>query len=568
MKLSNGWDPELLSMNISDYKSLFEAEAKEALEALETGVLGLECGDGGSSCIDELFRHAHNLKGISGAMGYDSVVEASHAIENVLDGVRSGRIAISADETDVLLRAVDLLHVLVKQALNEEEDESGENLLQEVIRILEPSVERAAGTCREETAACHPGVQAGVTVPTFGERSVSSVTTTRVDLETLDRLMDIVGELIISRIRLGGIASGIGSKPLLDELVSSGRLISKIQKEVMETRLIPVGQVFQRFKRLVRDTARETGKQVHLEIRGAEIGLDRTVIESIADPLMHVIRNAVHHGVETPGERLAAGKLELATIILNARRERNFVTLEVSDDGRGIDMKQVLKLGKERDLVPPSMRELNEEDLCRILAAPGFSTSEDVDSISGRGVGMNIVKKAIDSLGGSMRIRSEQGEGTTVTLHLPTNLSIIKALLFYLGREVHAIPIEYVRETTRVESGSFKSVQGREVHATKKGAIPIIKPWEVFGLAPDREHTRFVKIIIIDTGSGEIGLVINHIIGQQDVVIKGLPVLIRGINGISGATILGSGEIAFIWDPTVLFKGRLLHELDREAIVS
>jgi two-component system chemotaxis sensor kinase CheA len=388
--------------------------------------------------------------------------------------------------------------------------------------------------------------------------------TTRVDLERLDTLMDLVGELIISRIRLAGIAKQLDSKVLREELSSSGRLISEIQKEVMEARLIPVGQIFQRMRRVVRDTARDLGKLAELEIVGSEIGLDRTVLEAMVDPLVHLLRNAVDHGVEPAAERACHGKPETASVTLSARRERNFVVLEVSDDGRGIDIESVrARQGITADQNAP----MSGDELCRVISAPGFSTKKEVSHFSGRGVGMSIVRKTVDSLGGSMTLLTESGRGTTVRMHLPINLSIIKALLFEIGDDIHALPVEYVQETLRVEQGSFGTVMGREVYRLADGPVPVVRPEELFGLDAPRSGSRYMKLIVVDTGEGTVALVTGRILGQQDIVIKGLPTMIRGAIGISGATILGSGRIAFIWDPRFLFKGRCADESDRTTIV-
>jgi two-component system chemotaxis sensor kinase CheA len=622
-------------MKVGDYKALYASEAEEILQALESGVMGLEGCEDIRACIDEVFRNAHNLKGMSGAMGYDAVVEASHMFENVLDRCRRGEISIGSAEVDLLLRAVDLLRNLTQAAIDEGKAVVTEEILGNILVLLSPmsarvgdakkhspAVQSSAGlrssnvsegeSAREEegrrsnaeptpddegaaehttgmdctdtdtaeapvTETASPNQYGGPSEAVFGdsekhtenvhEKSYPKVISTRVKLESLDRLMDLVGELIISRIRLTGLARELGSKPLLEELVASGRLVSQIQKEVMEARLVPVGEIFQRFKRLVRDISRELGKKVELEIIGAEIGLDRTVLESMVEPLVHLVRNALDHGVEPLGDRRAAGKPEAGRVVMSARRDRNFVIIEVADDGRGIDFERVLEKGAGHRGRDESEANLTDEELCTILTTPGFSTSENVGRYSGRGMGMDIVKKKVDSFGGLMGITSKRGKGTKVALHLPINLSIIKALLFYIGDDVHAIPIEYISETTRVETGMFKKIQGQEVLPTDNGAVPLVRPSELFGLPVELEGDRYIKVIVAETGEEKVGLVVNRIIGQQEIVIKGLPTMIRSVGGISGATILGSGKIAFIWDLRELFKGRYTDEPDQKTVV-
>ncbi len=574
-------------MNVSDYKDLYLSEAEEALQSLENGLVGLESAAEPLPTINDLFRHAHNLKGNSGAMGYEETVEASHALENALDGLRRGGTVTTA-KIGCMLGVVDILKKLVKCAVGDADSAAAQGaedagapgpagsaacpggrnaksvqLLSEALVLLS-NIADDQSTADSVTRPVSPLETGSESPGILGHR----ITSTKVELERLDRIMDLVGELTISRIRLSAIASDLGSKPLIDELALSWRLISQIQKEVMEARLIPAGQIFQRFNRLVRDVSHETGKRVRLEIAGADIGLDRVVLESMVDPLVHLIRNAIDHGIEPPAERAAAGKPEEAILVLSARRERNNVALEVSDDGRGINLDKVARAASASGISRAKAADLTEEDVCRIITTAGFSTAETVDTLSGRGIGMNIVKKTVDSLGGSIRIRTAPGAGTTCTLLLPINLSIIKALLFSVGPDVHALPIEYIKKTNRFEQGSLKTVRGDLVLPTDDGVIPVVMPSEILGCAFEAGDGRYAKVVVVDTGTRRIAVVVNGIIGQQDIVIKALPPLFRGLRGISGATVLGSGKVAFIWDPHILFEGRCTYESDQTAVVS
>ena len=554
-------------MKISDYKELYRSESEDIFHSLEDGVIGLETEDDPRPHVDELFRHAHNLKGISGAMGYDDVVTASHAIENYLDGIRKGEITIRKESVDTLLEAVDLLRRCVAAAVDEEDSGRGAELAERIAMLLAGLVHHEGDGAGDSTGGSLKEPAAAAVRDDALPEVKEPIRTTRVELERLDRIMTLVGELIISRIRFSGLAADVGNKTITDELEMLGRLISDIQREVMEARLVPVGQVCQRFKRLVRDTSKMKKKSVRFEIVGAEIGVDRSVLEGVVDPLVHLIRNAIDHGIERPEEREAVGKLAEATITLSTRRERNHIVLEVSDDGKGIDLQKVIDKGASAGLSSRGAQDLSEEDLCRILSAPGFSTSSGVDRISGRGMGMNIVKRTVDSLGGTMHIKSAAGRGTSISLHLPVNLSIIKVLMFHVGDDVHALPIEYIVETTRVERGSLKHIRGRDVFSTPNGPIPVVRPWEIFDTPTEEESGRYVKLIVVDTGEGKAGIIVNRILGQHEIVIKGLPSIIRGISGISGATILGSGKVAFIWDPHVIFEERNAYVSDKEALV-
>jgi two-component system chemotaxis sensor kinase CheA len=586
-------------MNVNDYRELYLSEAEEGLQALEAGLIGLESSEEPAASINELFRHAHNLKGISGAMGYHEVVEASHALENVLDRLRRGE-EITVTKIGCMLGATDILKKLVRGAAETLEGPAGDGasspggqaasdagpdqrrsgdgavpgaagrgveLLSEIMMLLSNMSDSAAAPSGPVTRpASEPEAGTGAAKPAESlERRISS---TKVEIERLDRIMDMVGELVTSRIRLSNLATELGSKPLAEEIALSWRIISQIQREVMEARLIPVGQVFQRFNRLVHDVSHDRGKKVRLEISGAEIGLDRIVLEGMVDPLVHLIRNALDHGIEPPADRLAAGKPEEGAVRLCARRERGTVVLEVSDDGRGIDTAGVAAEAAAAGLIRSRTGDLGEEDLCRILTAPGFTTSTAVDRMSGRGMGMSIVKKAVDAFGGQLRIRSAAGVGMTVSLILPINLSIIKALLFSIGPDVHALPIEYVSETSRIEQGSLRTVNGQLVLPQGDRVVPVLMPEHILGVRFDGSGERYARVIVVDTGRRRVAVVVNRVIGQQDIVIKALPPLFRGLRGISGATVLGSGKVAFIWDPHVLFEGRCAYESDQEAVVS
>lgn len=578
-----------------DYKTLYISEAEDTMSALENGLIAFGDNEDVVADVNELFRHAHNMKGMSGAMGYDLVVEASHALENVLARFKNKEIEVSPERVDVLLRAVDTISKLNEHAVNEGPPADGSELLSEVLELLSPMLVECDGEARKPDTSATDDTNTGdegkesVTGGSADERSESPrlegdavatpraaqtadtdyrpvITSTRVTLEKLDKLMGRVGELITSRTRLSTLAEESGSRILVREFASFARLSNAIQRDVMELRLVPVGHIFKRFKRLVRDLSRETNKDVSLDIVGGEIGLDKSVMETVVDPLIHVIRNCVDHGIESPVERKERGKPARATIVLSARRERDSVILAVSDDGRGIDVEKVRKISKPGGMVEEFAEQLADDEICRILSAPGFSTSEGVDHLSGRGMGMHIVKVLTESLGGALSISSKPGEGTTVSLKLPISLAITRALLFYVGGHVYALPIDCVQETSRVERGALDSVRGRFVYKTKGTAVPVVRPRDVFGMAPDETPERYIRVIVVDTEAGRVALSVDKILGQQDLVIKALPPMMRGVKGISGAAILGNGDVAFVWDPKVFFEEVDEHELAREAV--
>jgi len=556
-------------MEVNEYTSLYLNETEEIIQALESGMLKLE-EDCDTSMVDELFRNAHNLKGMSGAMGFTSIADISHMLENILDSFREDERNISREGANALLKVVDALRELVPAVVESGEGEMSEKLVNRIKYLLDDGFGNGAGRVgkagdkkdRLQEKADENNREVKDAENRINSACYSRISSTRVDLKRLDDLMDLVGELIISRIKLSNLAAEINSKPLMEELAASGRLVSEIQKEVMEARLVPAGNVFQRFKRVVRDISAELDKKVRLKITGAGIGVDRTVLETMLDPIVHLIRNAIDHGIESPRERKRAGKDETGTVEVSVRRERNHIVLAVNDDGSGIDLE---KIGAVRGR---GGKEISGDELCRILSEPGFSTREEAGRYSGRGVGMNVVKKTVDSLGGTIDLTSEKGAGTRIRAKLPINLSIIKAMLFKAGGQIHAIPAEYIRETVRVETRSLKKIGQTDIYLSQGGPIPVIKPWELYNIKRKKKFNRYFKIIVLETEKKLGCLVVDRILGQQDVVIKSLPGIIRGMQGISGATVLGSGKIAFIWDPRFLLRERITYEFDQEAVLS
>jgi len=574
-----------MNVKIEDYKKLFISEAEDILQALEQGLLEMEGSSDTEHSLNELFRAAHNLKGISGAMGYETLVKAGHSLENVLDGLRKSGGSLSNDEMSKLLEAVDCLRILVDAAIdgNKENSLSESNALERLISITtmlsvapssEPSENKTgktgtiAGDASTEKKYEEESKRVEEVLIASEIRGLNKqISTTKVELSRLDKLMDLIGELIISRIRMTSIVEELGSKPLKDEIALSSRLISEMQKEVMEARLIPVGQIFQRFRRLVRDLSAKRSKNVQLELVGEDIGLDRVLLENMVDPIVHLIRNAIDHGIESVEERAVRGKPAEGKIVLSAMRERNSVVISVSDDGRGMDVEEIYARYSRSGRSFSSPSELTEEVLWDIISSPGFSTSRVADEISGRGMGMNIVKKAVEAFGGTVSLSTEKYRGTTVSMRLPVNLSIVKALLFPVGDEIHAIPIEFIEETSRLELEETSSIGGQRVIATETGPIPLLTPRDIFGIASEFKSERFVKVIIIETGTKRVALAVDDIIGQQDVVIKALPAVLARKRGLSGATILGDGRVAFIWDPNTMLEGGNSNESFKKAVL-
>jgi two-component system, chemotaxis family, sensor kinase CheA len=390
--------------------------------------------------------------------------------------------------------------------------------------------------------------------------------TIRVDIERLDLLLNLVGELVINRTRISDIALTLGrelgtqgraesraesslstlAKDLADSSALLARTTNEIQESIMKVRMVPIGQVFDRFPRMVRDLAKARSKDIHLEIAGAETDLDKTIVDEVGEPLMHLVRNCVDHGIESPDVREARGKPRHGTIKLNAYHEGNQVIIEISDDGGGIDLGRVREKAIRMGVITEADR-LNDREIVELIFTPGFSTADQITDVSGRGVGMDVVKKNILRLKGVFDVDSVLGEGTKFTMKLPLTLAIIQALLVRVSDELYSIPLDSVIESQRIETSDVRTVHGGEVITLRGQVVPLIRVGEFFRLDAPRDPDK-VMIVIVGLQGRQVGLVVDSFQGEQEIVIKPLSDVIGRIAGISGATILGNGSISLIID--------------------
>jgi two-component system chemotaxis sensor kinase CheA len=384
-------------------------------------------------------------------------------------------------------------------------------------------------------------------------RSISR--TVRVDIDKLDLLMNIVGELVLSKGAITGICDRLrssGEKELAVELVKATRILERrlhdLQKGVMDVRMVPVGQLFEKMTRIVRRVANEQGKKVDLDIRGADTELDKLIIEDVSDPLMHIIRNAIDHGLETPAERLAAGKPEKGTICLWAAQKGNHVVIEVRDDGRGIDPEKVRRKAVARGLIAEG-QELSRSEIYELLFLPGFSTRDEVSDLSGRGVGMDVVKNNISQLSGMVELSSETGKGATMLITLPITLAIIKALIVRVSGQTYAIPINSVQETLMVEASAVRTIERREVLELRESTLPLLRLDRTFSLARERQDDlQRLFVAVVGLADKRLGFVVDDLLGQQDVVIKSLGKALSFVRGIAGAAELGNQKTILVLD--------------------
>jgi two-component system chemotaxis sensor kinase CheA len=374
----------------------------------------------------------------------------------------------------------------------------------------------------------------------------------RIDLRRLDHLMNLVGELVIERGRLQSLAAQRDDSVLDDVVGKATRLIGEIQDGVLGSRMVPVWQVFDRFPRVVREAARSLKKEVSLTLQGREIELDRALLEQVADPLVHLLRNAVDHGIEPVAQRRAAGKPDAGHITLSARRERSAVIISVSDDGAGVDRRKVLRKAKATGLLDDDVQQLSDDEVLRVIARAGFSTAERVSEVSGRGVGIDAVVARIRSLGGAVEFRTHEGQGTTFELRLPVTLAIIPALIARVGEEAYALPLTHVTETLQSARGIIRQVRGRAVLVLRDQILPLLDLRAVVGL-PARD-VEGCQIVIVEATDRRAGLVIDRLLGQHEIVVKSFDAVRGAAAGFNGATILADGTAALILDVGGLLK--------------
>jgi two-component system chemotaxis sensor kinase CheA len=367
----------------------------------------------------------------------------------------------------------------------------------------------------------------------------------RIELSRLDALLDLVGELVIVRGRLQALTRARGDAALQEAMDDATRLIADLQSEIMTSRLVPVGQVFDRFPRLVRDVARSLGKDVLFSIEGKEIEMDRSVLDEIGEPVVHLLRNAVDHGLELPAVREAAGKARAGRLVLSAQRDRNAVVITVKDDGKGIDRARVMARALASGLLPAGTERLDDDDLLRCIAQPGFSTSDAVTEVSGRGVGVDAVISRVRALGGSVELQTQAGSGTTVTLRLPVTLAIVRALLARIGAERYALPLTHVRETLERGTAVLRQVQGREMLILRDEVLPLLRLRDVVQLTG---QSASEEIVVIERGERRAALVVDELTAQEDIVVKSFDGARDGLALFSGATILADGAPALIVD--------------------
>lgn len=532
-------------MDTGRYAKLFLSESRENLSEINDALLELERG-GSDTAVPRLFRAVHTMKGMGAAMGYTAVGELSHELETLLDKLRNGTIAVSRAVVDTLFAGVDAL----EQAVDLATASTPQHL---DVKAIIARIKQAAGeenpTFTSEFAIMSVGKNEPAPSPSAPPQKAPRHI--RIDAKRLDTLMNVVGELVIARDRIAKIAERLNDVELLEATLRASQILANLQNEIMTSRMVPVWQVFERFPRVVRDTARALGKDVEFKIEGREIELDRSMLDEMGEPVLHLLRNSLDHGIESPSDREKAGKPRVATLILTAERDRATVLIRVTDDGRGIDQSRVLPRAKKLGLVGNDTTKLSEQELVAIISRPGFSTAEKVTEISGRGVGFDIVANRVRALGGSLEVHTDAGLGTSVSMRLPLTLAITRALLARVDKEIYAIPLTHVLETFSLSKPMLFESKGSQVVAIRDDLFPAIWLRERVGL-PEAADAASGQVVLVELAERRAALVVDEFVGQQEIVVKQFD----GVNGsktlFSGATILGDGSPALIVDASSL----------------
>ncbi|UOD33925.1 chemotaxis protein CheW [Deferribacteraceae bacterium V6Fe1] len=546
-------------MSFDDMQDLvndFIVESEELIEKLDQDLVELEHRKNDLDLLNGIFRCAHTIKGSSSFLGFDKMATVTHHAEEILNKLRKGEMAVTKEIMDVLLEFVDVVKQLMDDIKNNSDTASIDETVKKLKLANEGKLVAPSSVKPQEQPDKTKESKKNVNKPSQIKKVTKAIEQTiRVDVSRLDSLMNLVGELVLSRNRITQLAVELEKKYegdfIIEQLAETtsqiGLITTELQLAVMKTRMVPIGKVFNKFPRMVRDLCRDLNKEIELVIAGEDTELDKSVVEEIGDPLIHMIRNAVDHGVESPEERVKKGKPKKGTVWLNAYHEGNHIVIEIKDDGKGIDPEKIKQKAIEKEVITPDeAKNLNKEEVLGLIFKPGFSTAEKVTGVSGRGVGMDVVKTNIEKLNGIINIESEINKGSTFKLKLPLTLAIIQALLVEVSGEVFAIPLVSVIETVKINDNEIHSFEGREVLKLRDSVLSLIRLDEVFQL--EGSFSQDMYVVVVALAEKRIGLIVDRLVGQEEIVIKSLGEYLGGNVGIAGATIMGDGKVRLIVD--------------------
>jgi two-component system chemotaxis sensor kinase CheA len=535
----------------------FLIETKEILEKLDSDLITIEKHPDDIELLNQIFRHFHTIKGTSGFFGLEKLPAVTHKCEDILNKLRKGEAKIDIFIIDGILSAYDIIKKLIFKIETEfNEDCETDSVLMGLNKVLDVMNGITSEPVSQSPSCKLENVKPVQTINQNQDNKIVDKTI-RVDIERLDELLNITSELVLGRNRLIQVNTEVSlvyegtklSHDLIDATKQIDYMINELQIIVMKTRMVKIGKIFNRFPRLVRDLSKDAGKEVKLILKGEETELDKTLIEEINDPLVHLIRNSLDHGIETPEVRIKAGKEPIGTVTLSAEQEGNNIIITIVDDGKGMDPEIIKEKAVEKGLISrEKLNDMSRQDILKLIFLPGFSTKDIVTNISGRGVGMDVVKTNVTKLRGIINLDSSPGIGTTINIKLPLTLAIIPGMIVRTGKDKIAIPLNSIIEVVNVTTENIYSINQNPVIKIRDEILPIIDIDEIiykrqYGLEDKKKF-----IVVVGIGEKKYGIKVDELIGQKEIVIKSLGSYLGNLPGIAGSTILGDGTVIMILD--------------------
>jgi len=594
-----------MSDEMQEIISEFVTEAEETLEKIDPMFVDLETRGYDKDILNEIFRGMHTLKGAAGFLGFQPIVDVAHRAESIMKRLRDGDMTLTRNIMDSILKSVDMLRLLIVHiSAKDNVEEHIAPLLQEldsviisqaepakaiepatavgVVNGMQEQTEEFAAVAPDRTESSSASSTQESAAPVAAEEQVQQVSrekdvvsTLRVDISRIDKVMDLAGEIVLARNRLLNLAMKLELSHSGDENVESllettsflDRVTSDLQLAVMKIRMQPIQKVFSRFPRMVRDLSRNIGKEIDLEIFGEETEVDKSVNENIGDPLIHIVRNSVDHGIEFAEERQNKGKHRKGRIIISAYQKGTQIVIEVSDDGKGIDVEAVKRKALKQGIVTEEeIAKMPDETAINLIFLPGFSTKEVSTELSGRGVGMDVVKTNVSKLNGYVEVVTKKDQGSTFRISLPLTLAIIQAMMVRIGNEYYALPQSMIEETLRVKNSDIKDVAGQRVLTIRGKVLPVFSMSETLGVRArgDKQHDNSY-VLVASVAERRFCITVDELLGQEEIVIK----TINGVDseecGILGATITGDGKVVLILDLAITARKIFISKAGKKA---
>ena len=572
----------------------FITEGLEYIGEIEMNILNLEQEPENKDYINAIFRPFHSVKGVASFLNLDAIRTLAHDLETLLDKARNEALPVTPELIDLILDGSDTLKAMIGQLRDDQEGREATELIDtsDIVRRIKlaeqgadlPKEPKKLGTILVEEGVINedelqealersqipPPRKLGQTLISEGIASPKDVSralrkqaqqvtdsnTIRVDIKKLDDLIDMVGELVItqSMIRQSDTLAALGDRKLVRDISQLASITSELQRSSTVLRMIPIKQTFQRMSRLVRDLSKNSGKLVNVVTVGEDTEIDRNMVDEIYNPLVHMIRNAVDHGMEMPEDRIQAGKPERGTIRLKAFHRGGNIVIEISDDGRGLNREKIRQKAVKNGLINASDA-LTDQEVNRLILLPGFSTAEKITDISGRGVGMDVVKQAVEKLRGKMDIQSVEGKGTTFVTGFPLTMAIIDGMIVKVGNERYILPTVAIRQLIRPDRAAYNCIVGEAETINVMGRLlPLVRLHRLFDIEPVHANPWEATLVVMEGEKRSKCLLVDEILGKEEVVIKNLGESLKRIKGVSGGAILGDGNVGLILDPEGLFE--------------